>query len=381
MQLSADQSYALDQIEKWLGSGSKPYMTVGGYAGTGKSTLIRAVVDLYPHAKVCAYTGKAASVLTNKGIKASTIHRLIYEPYERCKRSEIDLTDQSLCSFCAALGKKCEPETKFRRMAELGAELVIVDEASMVDTAIFADLMSYDVPVLFVGDHGQLEPIKDNPRLMVDPDVKLETIHRQSEDSPILTFAHEVRRGMPPRTTGDAAQVLYIESVPPDIAKYDAVLAGRNRTRCAVNAKIRALRGHRGDLPEPGESVVCLRNDAERQIYNGMTAAVVSVTHTDSDGIFMTVEEDGTGSIRRDLPIDPSQFGQEKTLKGASRRKTLWDFGYCLTVHKSQGSEYSRVCVLEWIHPEGSAERWRYTAATRAKDELVYCVHPSRRRR
>lgn len=381
MELSPDQSDALDAIENWLDRDQRSYMTVGGWAGTGKSTLIRALVDLHPTAKVCAYTGKAANVLTNKGVKSSTIHRLIYEPYEQCKRSGIDLIDVSQCSVCKSLKKECETETKFRRVPELGASLVIVDEASMVGTKIMRDLLSYGIPVLFVGDHGQLEPIDESPGLMRDPDVKLEKIHRQAEGSPILTFAHEVRRGLPPRTTGDTAQVLFTESVPSDIANYDVVLAGRNRTRCAVNAKIRALRGYAGDLPEPGESVVCLRNDTDREIYNGMTAIVLDMKFTDSDGILMTVEEDGTGSVRRDLPIDPVQFGQEKTLKDASRRKTLWDFGYCLTVHKAQGSEYGRVCVLEWIHPEGSAERWRYTAATRAKEELVYCVHPSRKGR
>jgi exodeoxyribonuclease-5 len=73
----------------------------------------------------------------------------------------------------------------------------------------------------------------------------------------------------------------------------------------------------------------------------------------------------------RNMPFVPRQFGQEQRLDNI-RNRTLWDFGYAMTVHKSQGSEWERVAVFEQIAPAWSAARWRYTAATRASRELVY---------
>ena len=371
--LSEDQSWALAEVEGWLSDPYSRSLTRGGYAGTGKTTLIREIVADRSRVRVCAYTGKAAYVLQCKGISATTIHRLIYQPIVVCALSNFVLSDCNCRQQKPP--RKCVPETQFVPIPELDVDLIVIDEASMVNTAIYDDLKSFDVPLLFVGDHGQLEPIGRNPRLMVDPDLRLEKIHRQAEQSPIIRFAHHVRRGLPPETMGTQASVIRTDNAPKDLERFDVILCGKNSTRVAINCKIRSIRGCAGELPHPGERVICLRNDHQRGIFNGMQATVVEVMETDSDGILMLVEDD-LGNHLPPMPIAPEQFGVEKTLDKASRRKTLWDFGYALTVHKSQGSEWPRVCVLEWIHHEWSSERWRYTAATRASDELVYCLHP-----
>ncbi len=365
--LSQDQDDALRAVARWIADRYSQTLTLGGLAGTGKSTLIRHIVDYSRKVRVCAFTGKAAYVLQTKGITASTIHRLIYQPVDVCESTDVLMSD----CWCG----HCKRKTSFRLVPELDATLVVVDEASMVNTAIYRDLTSFGVPVLFVGDHGQLEPIGKNPRLMVDPDLRLEKIHRQAERSPIIRFAHHVRRGLPPETMGPEATVVRTARAPSDLQRFDVVLVGKNSTRVTINARIRSERGYEGPLPHPGERVICLRNDTERAIFNGMQATVIEIEPTDSDGILMSVRDDA-GNESPLMPIEAEQFGSEKTLDKTPRRKTLWDFGYAMTVHKSQGSEFSRVCVLEWIHPEWSAERWRYTAATRASEELVYCCHP-----
>ena len=387
--LSDDQQAALDAVFAWIDFGDEedPIFTLGGLAGTGKSTLIKQIVDECGATSVCAFTGKAAHVLRNKGVPATTCHRLIYLPFEICLRSGVEI---SACPMCRGsfqidlLGGAPRPtcpdtEVEFRLAPTLETSLIIVDEASMINTRLYEDLRSFGIPLLFVGDHGQLEPIGDNPGLMRDPMVKLEKIHRQAGGSEVLQFAHRVRQGFQPETTGPKATVLHSATAPRDLERFDMVLVGKNDTRVAINKMLRRIRGFEGELPQEGERVICLRNDNKRGIFNGMLATVIDVKVDEhGGGVTMTVLDD-MDQLLPNLPIAPEQFNEPTTLNDIPRRKTLWDYGYCLTVHKSQGSEWKSVCVLEWIHRESSVERWRYTAATRAVEELVYCVNPRRR--
>ena len=411
--LSEDQLRGLDAIDQWLRDRSSPYFTLGGYAGCGKSTLVGRLLaeSAGMRVAVCAFTGKAAHVLRTKGIKrAKTIHSTIYAPTEVCKNCEhpleqrrdpwdydapifepdpqaVEVGDPSqqphpptvefrprapTCDRipgCAGAGEK----TQFKLIPELDAQLIVVDEASMVSTQIHNDLLSFGIPILYVGDHGQLEPIGANPKLMLDPHFKLEKIHRQAEGSEILQFAQHVRTHGTPKTFGKDAVVLDTNRVPRDAHEYDIVLCGKNTTRVAVNARIRRDRGFTSPLPEPGESVVCLRNNREHKLFNGMLATVLDVRVDDRvDHPEIDIEDD-EGVVRRGLRFEPAQFGSEDILDTRSRKTCLFDFGYALTVHKSQGSEFSRVLVLEWFHRDTSAARWRYTAATRASEQLVWC--------
>lgn len=355
IELSPDQAKAMDAIRKWLKSGRKR-LTLGGYAGTGKTTLIREIRK-EARASVCAFTGKAAHVLTTKGVEASTIHRLIYQPYDECTKCKRDAED------CRC--KKPKIETRFRKVPMLPCNLVVVDEASMVNRELLVDLESFRVPVLYVGDHGQLEPVGDDPGLMRDPEIRLEQIHRQAAGSPVIQFAHHVRKGGRPTSFGEDAAVRV--GLPANLTDFDIVLCGYNKTRVAVNAAIRKRLGFSGDLPMEGERVICLRNDRNFGIFNGMLGTVKKV-----DG-GLTVEDD-LGFEFLDMPFEPDQFGAEKTIGDTPRGLTLWDFGYCLTAHKSQGSEWDRVLVAEQIASIWSAQRWRYTTATRAAKRLVYCL-------
>lgn len=360
LDFSPDQQRALTTIDAWLETKTKR-LTLGGYAGTGKTTLIREILQrVKGKASVCAFTGKAAFVLTTKGVFASTMHRLIYDPKKICQKCNGN-EDHCRC-------RQPQFELEFRRVPELPHDLVIVDEASMVNRELLQDLESFPVQVLYVGDHGQLEPIGDDPGLMRDPEIRLEQIHRQAAGSPIIQFAHHVREGNDPTSFGDAAKV--ISSMPDDVSQFDAVLCGYNKTRCAVNFRVRQRRGFKGDLPKKGERVICLRNHRTYGIFNGMQATVDKVTKTGGK-VYLDVTDDIDNQYCG-MEIDPDQFGQEKTLRDSPFRLALWDFGYCLTTHKSQGSEWDNVLVLEQIHTSWSEERWRYTAATRAAKKLTY---------
>lgn len=354
MQLTEEQQAAVTRFGD-LYRGRVRRLVMGGLAGTGKSTVIRAIVDVYPDVLVCTPTGKAAHVLRSKGITdACTMHSRMYRPIV----GENNALDFQLLS----------------RRREY--DVAIVDEASMLSTQLVHDFQKKVGHVLYVGDHGQLEPIGDDPGLMRKLDIQLTQIHRQAQDSPIICFAHHVRQGNAPQTFGDAARVQFGGTA--DLAEFDVVLCGYNKTRVQVNAWIRKKRGYDGPLPEVGEQVICLRNDADWQVWNGMMG---TVTWIDTQANRLSVDTDD-GS-RSKLPFRPEQFGAERTIVEDSQRDrkrrgptqpTLWDFGYCITTHRAQGSEFKRVAVKEEIASSWSSARWRYTAATRASQELRWVL-------
>lgn len=178
LDLSADQSRALEQLLTWVKKPTSRSITLGGYAGTGKTTLIsvlrRELATLYPEHVVAfaAFTGKASQVLrmTLEEHKAllpqdscTTIHKLLYTP-------SIDKEGRLL---------------SWKKTATLEANLLIIDEASMITDGLWMDLCSFGIPIIAIGDHGQLPPIGSNFNLLQKPDITLEQIHRQAEGNPI----------------------------------------------------------------------------------------------------------------------------------------------------------------------------------------------------
>lgn len=383
--LSTDQAAALKQIGAWYRSKTAPYLTLGGYAGTGKTTLVsylrQALSDFDADATVafCAYTGKATRVLQEKlaeqrsmrrGDSVSTIHSLIYTTEE---------TSGSVPQWI--------------RKDTLERSLIVVDEASMVDEGIWQDLLSFDIPILAVGDHGQLPPVGSPFNLMANPAIKLERIFRQEADSPIIqvaTLARETGR-LPVGEFG--AGVRKMDRNLPETGvevqellsnwKTDLlILCGYNATRVRLNQAIREMRDMESPLPQSGDRVVCLRNNRTRHIFNGMLGRIVSVAPASGENAsaWYEAEIELEGEDYRYYGyILKEQFGAATTIKDTplapdGQRGDLWDFGYALTVHKAQGSQAQSVLVFEERFAKSSEEDWRrwlYTAVTRAELELT----------
>jgi exodeoxyribonuclease-5 len=382
--LSTDQVEALRAIGRWWRSKSSPYITLGGYAGTGKTTIValvrQALRENDPEVRVafCAFTGKAVRVLeqtlkkhkiTKRKDSISTIHGLIY-------RTELD-KDGHIVGW--------------RRKSELDVDLIIVDEASMVTKDLWDDLLFYGIPILAVGDHGQLPPVGSNFNLMAEPQLKLERVYRQAEGSGIVEVATMARTsGIIPAgkygsevvkhdRRGDEIGVAMeeiLEQWKPDWL----VLCGYNHTRVRLNQSLRGRMGFELPTPVTGDHVVCLRNNVQSKLYNG-TTGVISWIHPSDElpdvwwRAGVKIEDDEYDGL-----LLKEQFGARETIKNIppspdpKERGDLFDFGYALTVHKAQGSAADTVLLFEERNKHMTDDdwcRWLYTGVTRAAKRLI----------
>jgi ATP-dependent exoDNAse (exonuclease V) alpha subunit len=365
---SPHQDVALTAVAAWLkakpGRGNTPpIFRLFGYAGTGKTTLARHIAEgVDGEVKFAAFTGKAALVMRNKGcVAASTIHSLIYRARESGEETpSFELWDGAPAS---------------------NAELIIIDECSMVDAELGRDLMSFGVPVLVLGDPAQLPPIQGGGFFTeAEPNVMLTEVHRQARDNPIIRLSMHVRAGEQ-LAIGDygATQVVRKDALDPQrVINTEQVLVGRNATRRAYNGRMRERRGFKSALPEAGDKLVCLRNNRKKGLFNGGLWRVKEKSPSRKSILKMRLaadEEFGGRDLK--VSVRPECFtgGIEDVAWPQRKRHDEFDFGYALTVHKAQGSQWDDVVLFDesFAFPE-SRERWLYTGVTRAAKRLTVVV-------
>jgi exodeoxyribonuclease-5 len=372
MQLSPQQDAALTAVAGWLKTGRPQIFRLFGYAGTGKTTLARYFAEhVDGDVQFAAFTGKAAQVLRARGaVNARTIHSLIYRP-----RGEEAVEDEST-------GKtSISPTFSLNRQSPVArAKLIIIDECSMVDEALGKDLLSFGTPVLVLGDPAQLPPISGGGFFTEhEPDILLTEIHRQARDNPILRLALDVREGRE-FGKGDhgAAKVIGREDLQQEaVLAADQVLVGTNRTRRRYNQRLRELKGFQALYPQAGDKLVCLRNDPAKGLLNGsLWKVMTSSKETVKPGINLLVspEEDDPDRGVAKIKLLKAAFEEPDGEIPWQTRKRYddFDFGYALTVHKAQGSQWNNVMLFDesWAFKE-TRQRWLYTAITRAAQNLT----------
>jgi exodeoxyribonuclease-5 len=389
---NAQQAAALDAVGKWLRDPNAPQvLRLFGYAGTGKTTLARHLAALQDGpVYFAAFTGKAAAVLREAGCpNATTLHSLIYLPFDK-SRAKLDELKRSLDALSpshpdfpeakgdyeAELYKVRTPGFNLNPDAEIrGAKLVVVDEVSMVDKKLGRDLESFGTKILVLGDPAQLPPV-DGAGYFTNatPDILLTEIHRQAADNPIIRWATAVRRGeLLPFGDAGRAKKIKRDRMSPEVLStlVDAILTGKNETRRTINAKVRKHRKFSSVYPMKGDALICLMNKHDLGFLNGVVCrASNDAAQVSDEMVMMDVLYEGRNYTS--LACDAAIFRGEE---GDWTRKYLqFDYGYAMTVHKAQGSQWRRVAI--WDDGFGKREpvqrrRWLYTAITRAQEELI----------
>lgn len=369
MDWTPEQAAALTAVSRWLKDPSGPQVfRLFGFAGTGKTTLAKELAKDVKRVAFAAYTGKAALVMRRAGCPgAVTLHRLIYRP-----DGEEEIGRRFVPQFIVC------PES-----AAHFVDLIVIDECSMVDTELAEDLLSFRKKVLVLGDPGQLPPISNDAGYFTnaEPDFMLTEIHRQALDSPVLRLATLAREGKRLELGSYGSSSVVRDGDDVDLGASDQLLVGMNRTRRALNRELRKRRSRSGELPVTNDELICLRNNHRLGILNGEQ---------------FTVEENATNSARnvvklkvtsRDLEEDQEPEELECTafehpFRGMDVPQLPWrvrarhnefDYSYAITVHKSQGSQWSNVTVYdEWSGREH--EKWLYTALTRAQTRVTVVI-------
>jgi len=372
MKFSPQQDDALKAVERWLKAGKPQIFRLFGYAGTGKTTLARYFAEhVDGSVQFAAFTGKAAQVLRSKGaVNARTIHSLIYRPRGE-EQVEDETTGRTTMSPTFSLNRQ-SPIAK--------AKLVVIDECSMVDEELGRDLLSFGTPILVLGDPAQLPPISGGGFFTEhEPDFLLTEIHRQARDNPIIQLALEVREGRE-FMHGDygTAKVISKQDVTQGLVlEADQVLVGVNRTRRRYNQRLRELKGFDASYPQAGDKLVCLRNDPAKGLLNGsLWKVMTSSRETSKPGINLLVspEEDDPDRGISKIKLLKAAFEEvdEEIPWSTKKRYDDFDYGYALTVHKAQGSQWSNVVLFDESYAfRDTRQRWLYTAITRAADRLT----------
>lgn len=410
--LAPQQQEATELAKKWWkvhdeypeeAFAERPIFRLFGFAGTGKTTTIRALIaelglEMGSDVLFAAYTGKAALVMQRNGLPARTIHSLIYIPKD---------PDKKKCEELHKALKNCDdPDEKKRirkdlqeasqvsfhlRQAEetdlTDARLLVLDECSMVNDDMMKDLMKFNVPMLVLGDPGQLPPVKGEGALIRDnADYTLTEIHRQAAGNPIIDFATKARNGLfiPKMKFGESEHLSKLNLSNEAVLGFDQILTGQNKTRFMLNQRIRDLLGFHETYPQIGDKLICLRNDNSKGLFNGLICTVEGVGDLLMAHIELQVRPEPVPGQEQpmievkalrahfDAYHDKEALDNVKWWERAEGNE--FDFGYAITVHKSQGSQWDRVLLwddnfLVWEKP--TRRKWLYTGITRAVQSIT----------
>lgn len=364
MKLSLQQSNAIDAVSRWYKTpvqSRKPFFYLGGYAGTGKTTLATYFAQLINGETIYgAYTGKAAMVMRKKGCYgASTIHSMIYIP-------EVDK-------------KTGEVRFKYNVGSPLGkAALIIIDECSMVDEKIGKDVLSFGVPVLVLGDPAQLPPVQGAGYFTNgEPDFMLTEIHRQAAENPIVYLATKIRNQETLELGEYGGSKVTNKFLKDEVFGADQLLCGLNNTRIGMNGRFRNHLGFETPMPQKEETLICLKNNRDMAIFNGEMFKVME-TPVDKGGYLqLPIQSIDTENAKLIKPrvlkyhFDPANFREPEDWKMKVGYQEL-TYGYALTTHKSQGSQWDNVYVINEADVfRDMWWRWLYTAITRAAEDVI----------
>ena len=380
------QARLLDKVKVWFRNwengfhiGDHPqWFSYSGAAGVGKGVSARMIVDMLGLDKytyvASAYIGKAVLQLRKNGMNAITIHKLIYDTKMIIEKDK----------------KTGKPVTKFvfelKQRLDRDYRLIFVDEAGMVNDDMVKELLSFGVPIIFMGDMNQLPPVFGFSTVLQKPDHILTQIMRQKEDDPIVMLSQMVLKGIP-IFEGAYGKSRVIRELPLDkglLTNYDQIICNTHKYREAINTYIRkTLRNFPEERPMIGDKIVCSQNNWEIEVddyalTNGMIGYITNISRQRAHRGYYIIDfapdffEDGKEflNLHVDMKYINMSHAEQKNVGRITNEK--FEYGYAITTYKSQGSEFPRVLYFDsFFKDPDTTKRSRYTAITRAREELT----------
>lgn len=388
MKLNEQQAQAIEALRKWWYNGNKQVFQISGAAGTGKTTLIRYLINeiKLEHDEVLftAFVGKATLAMSRNGLNAKTLHSAICY----CKDEPVlDENGNIVTEYNRRVTKRVFTR---RRKIDPRIRLIVVDEGSMVPAKMADWLLKFKVPIIVLGDLNQLPPVIGDSFFLKEPDVVLTQIMRQSSESPIPYFAQNVLQNgtkclSPGLQIGNKINVLSKADITPELLKdYDVIICGTNKTRNNLNTYIRErIYGRTQEYPVIGDKLICRENDwtfsvDDVYLINGLIGYVTDIDLESISDYTMKIDfkPEFMDNEFKNVTLDRIYMGLSPNDKRFYRSNYhKFEYGYAITCHLSQGSQYNRVLVFN--ESFGTAEerrKWLYTAVTRAIDKVTILI-------
>lgn len=353
------------------------YTCIAGFAGTGKSTLVKFLIsELGIENKYIAYacfTGKAALVLQQKGQDAVTLHKLLYKSYKKKDGTFAHIPKEEL---------------------DFPYKLIVIDEVSMCPKHIWEQALKHDVHIIALGDPFQLPPIGEDNGILANPHIFLDEVMRQALESDIIKLSMDIRAGKPLQLmNGNDVKVVSKNQVVSGMYTWaDQIICGKNATRRLVNNQMRTLLGY-GAEPQDGDKIICLKNywdtnnESGDPLINGMIGTLKDVRLGQDQGILgrdfkanfiPDFTEDGMKDLSMDYKLmtqgNPTFAKDAKPMFRGGKKIPFpmeFDYGYAITCHKAQGSQFNKILLFEEVLNREMHARWLYTAITRAVEKIV----------
>lgn len=401
MELSPQQQDALDKVNRWLKNPHDQVFSLFGYAGTGKTSIAIELASAVTGTVLFgAFTGKAASVMRQRGCPgATTIHKLIYLPKGKSRAKILDMQRRleqyekqeqdapgTMTSAISGLKREIEQETdNVKRPAFTlnldshvrQADLLILDECSMINEQMGQDLISFGTKILVLGDPAQLPPVRGSGFFTTEnPSAMLTEIHRQAEGNPIIELATKVRNGekLEEGQYGDSRVMDWVDLDAEIARSHDQMIVGKNATRKGSNRRMREILG-KGDathcLPVSGDKLVCLKNNHDLGLLNGTQWTVQDSRDVDDHSVMLQVQDEDGYNVECLAHVAPF-MGKQIPHWDHDKKIEEFDYGYAMTCHKAQGSQWGSVLVLDESRSfQAHRNKWLYTAITRAADRVT----------
>ena len=394
IELNNDQTFCCYQLEDWWKNQDKQVFNIAGAAGTGKSTRIRHFIKKIgltnDEVLFVAFMGKAVSRMIETGLPARTIHSTCYDYKKKI------VLDENGNRVLDEYGKPIRKWVGIRKEdLDDDIQLIVVDEAYTVDQKLAIDLLSFGIPIVALGDRHQLPPPFGVPFFLSTIDFELTEIMRQEEDDPIVEIAQDILNDRPlvPGIYGRSAIIRRREFNVGTLKYADVILTMSNAFRGEINSFFRTeflgISGNDLNLPKLGEKLICRRNNwtkkvklgkSDMYLTNGTSGVVEYIDKYGYDKSYINIDfqPDFDTKPFRNLRVDLKRLNAPiGTMNNdmLPRGSNAFEYGYALTVHSAQGSEWDKVIFLDekgaFRSDPLTRKKILYTAVTRAKESIT----------